>query len=228
MKHVIIMMFAYLYALSVVGQKVQFSTIYAPLHIASINDTPNPTLIQADGKNASLATIAINATQSTAIPLFGIGRGGGTTTSIYANNQAPLLHIRVNTQLLQTFNISQINSFVGINLGYNTQPSAQLEVSGTAKLGTNGAALNTIIRCVINKDVPTIVASGTYAFTAGFLGLPVGSAVSVSTDLALDPKLIIAYALVESTSFVLIIITNISTTNAVDPPAMNFYVTAIN
>ncbi len=210
------------------GQSIEFSKTFYPLKVSSINDTPNPTLIQADGKNASLATIAINATQSTAIPLFGIGRGGGTTTSFYANNQAPLLHIRVNAQLLQTFNINQINSFVGINLGYNAEPLAQLQVSGTAKLGTNGAALNTIIRGVINKDVPTIVASGTYVFAAGFLGLSVGSAVSVSTDLALDPKLIIAYALVESTGIITIITTNISTTNAVDPPAMNFYLTTIN
>lgn len=228
MKPIMIMFFAYLYALSVMGQKVQFSTIYAPLHIASINDTPNPTLIQADGQNASVATIAINATQSTAIPLFGIGRGGGTTTSIYVNNLSPLLNIRVNAQLLSTFNINQTNSFVGINLGYATQPSAQLEVNGTLKLGTNGTTLNRISKGMINKDVPTIVASGTYGFTLGLLGLSVGSAVSVSTDLALDPKLIIAYALVESTGFVTIIISNISTTNAVDPPAMNFYVTAIN
>ena len=173
-------------------------------------------------------TIAINATNSSAIPLLGIGRGSGTTTSIFANNQSPLLNIRVNSQLLQTFNISQTNNFVGINLGFNTQPSAQLQVNGTAKLGINATILNTIMKSVINKDVPTIVASGTYAFTYGLVGLSVGSAVSISTDLTLDPKLVIAYALVETPGQVTITITNISTTNAVDPPVMNFYITAIN
>ena len=227
MKNLLFILFA-ISLLDVKGQSIEFSTTIYALKVSSINDTQNPVLIQADGYNPTMATIAINATQSTAIPLFGIGRGSGTTTSIYANNLTPLLNIRVNSQLLQTFNISETNNFVGINLGFTTQPLAQLQINGTTKLGTNGTALNTIIKGVMNKDVPTIVASGTYGFTFGLLGLSVGSAVSVSTDLALDPKLVIAYALVENPGIVIIYITNISTTNAVDPPAMNFYVTAIN
>ena len=227
MKNLLFILFA-ISLLDVKGQSIEFSTTFYPLKVSSINDTQNPVLIQADGYNPTMATIAINATQSTATPYFGIGRGSGTTTSIYANNQSPLLNIRVNAQLLQTFNISQTNNFVGVNLGFSTQPLAQLQINGTTKLGTNGTVLNTIIKGVINKDVPTIVASGTYGFTFGLLGLSVGSAVSISTDLALDPKLVIAYALVENPGMVIIYITNISTTNAVDPPAMNFYVMAIN
>ena len=105
---------------------------------------------------------------------------------------------------------------------YCAQPSAQLEASGTLKLGINGTILNHILKGVINKDVPTIVASGSYVFTISALGFFVGSAVGVSTDLALDPKLVIAYAMVETANIITVIITNISTTNAVDPPAMNF------
>ena len=209
-------------------QTIEFSTTFYPLVVKSINDTPNPILIQAKGYDPNLATISINATQATAKPTFSFLRLGSNKAIFFANPSVPLFNLQSSSPNRQVLTIDATNNYVCINSFFSTPASANLEVLGTVQLGTNGTILNHILKVVINKDVPTIVASGTYTFNFGFSGLSVGSAVSVSTDLALDPKLVIAYAVVESANIVTIIITNISTTNAVDPPVMNFYVTAIN
>ena len=212
------------------GQKISFSSIYSVMHVTSINDTQNPTLIQADGYDANLATIAVNATQPNAASSFIIGRGvvGSNSTKIFADPTLPVLRFTANVQLFPTISVKNSNSFVGINLGQSIQPMAQLDVNGTVKLGNRGTVINSIIKGVINYDLPTIVATGNSSILFSANGLALGSAVSVSTDLALDPRIVIAYALVTQPNVVTIYITNISTTNAVDPPAMNFYVTAIN
>ena len=208
-------------------QKIEFSKTFYPLAIISQNDTQNPVLIRADGSNSGLATIAINTNNSTATPAFTIGRNGSNWGTISYNQSLNTLDIRAASQSFMTIRVNPVNNFVTINAP-NAPTNAQLDVNGTIKLGVNGTVLNRIYKTTFTLDFPTIAASQTSAMTFGvFNGTP-GSVVSVSPDITLDSKLIIAYAYVLQPGIAVLYITNISTTNAVDPPSMNFHATVIN
>jgi hypothetical protein len=210
-------------------QQIGFNKLFYPLEIISQNDTQNPVLIRADGNNASLATIAINSNNSTATSQFTIGRNGSNSAVLSYNQSLNNLEFRVNNQSFKAIRINATNNFVAIN-HFNVSPTlAQLEVYGTTKLGSNGTVLNSITKITKILDITTISAGQTGTITFILTGLaPLGSVVSVSPDANLDPRIIIDYVRVSATGVVDMVITNISLTNAVDPPSMNFHITVIN
>jgi hypothetical protein len=210
-------------------QQIGFNKLFYPLEVVSQNDTQNPILIRADGYNAGLATIAINSNNSTATSQFTIGRNG-SNSAIWAYNQLiNNLEFRISNQTFRAIRVNAANNFVAIN-HFNASPSlAQLEVYGTTKLGSNGTVLNSITKITKILDITTISAGQTGTMTFILTGLaPLGSVVSISPDANLDPRIIIDYARVSATGVVDMVITNISLTNAVDPPSMNFHITVIN
>jgi hypothetical protein len=210
-------------------QQIGFNKLFYPLEIISQNDTQNPVLIRADGNNASLATIAINSNNSTATSQFTIGRNGSNSAVLSYNQSLNNLEFRVNNQSFKAIRINATNNFVAIN-HFNVSPTlAQLEVYGTTKLGSNGTVLNSITKITKILDITTISAGQTGTITFILTGLaPLGSVVSISPDANLDPRIIIDYVRVSATGVVDMVITNISLTNAVDPPSMNFHITVIN
>jgi hypothetical protein len=210
-------------------QQIGFKKIFYPLEVVSQNDTQNPVLIRADGNNAGLAAISINTNNSTATSNFTIGRAGSNAAIVSYNQAINNLEFRVSNQSFMAIRVNAANNFVAIDY-FNASPTlAQLEVNGTTKCGANGTLLNSITKRTITFDIPTISAGQTTTLTF-FLNTvaPLGSVVSISPDAGLDPKLVIDYARVSSSGVVDVVITNISPTNAVDPPSMNFHITVIN
>lgn len=210
-------------------QQIGFNKLFYPLEVVSQNDTQNPVLIQADGNNAGLAAIALNTNNSTATSNFTIGRAGSNAAIISYNQSIKNLEFRVSNQSFKAIRVNDANNFVAI-ANFNISPTlAQLEVSGTTKCGANGTVLNSITKRTITVDIPTIPASQTGTLTFFLTAVaPLGSVVNISPDAGLDPKIVIDYARVSATGVVDMVITNISPTFAVDPPAMNFHITIIN
>jgi hypothetical protein len=210
-------------------QQIGFNKLFYPLEVVSQNDTPNPVLIQADGNNAGLATISLNTNNSTATSNFTIGRAGSNVAILSYNQKINNLEFRVSNQSFMAIRVNAANNFVAINYT-NTSPTlAQFEVYGTTLCGANGTVLNSITKRTITLDIPTISAGQTTTLTFFLTTVaPLGSVVSISPDAGLDPKLVIDYARVSASGIVDVVITNISPTFAVDPPAMNFHITVIN
>jgi hypothetical protein len=112
------------------------------------------------------------------------------------------------------------------NVGINTiTPAARLDVSGTVKLGTNGSVLNGIMKNTVSIDIPLLAAGAETAQTLTFANAAVGASVYVSPAAALT-GIVIAYARVSSAGNVEIKFVNTSAA-AVDPAAMNFFITVI-
>jgi hypothetical protein len=227
MKNAILIAFLFLRSNIGFCQRIELSKTFYPLAIISQNDTPNPVLIRVDGSNSGLATMAVNSNNSTGTPAFVIGRNGSNWGICSYNQSLNTLDMRVAAQSFMTIRVNPTNNFVTINAA-NAPTIAQLDVNGTIKLGVNGTVLNKISKTTVILDFPTIAASQTSFMTFGVLNASIGSVVSISPDVALDSKLIIAYAYISQPHFVTVVITNISTTNAVDSPNMYFHATVIN
>jgi hypothetical protein len=229
MKHLFLLVTFWILSNQGFCQQIGLNKFFYPLEVISQNDTQNPVLIRADGNNAGLATIVINTNNSTATPNFIIGRNGSNSAIWGYNQLIDNLELRVNNQSFKTIRVNAANNFVAINY-FNSSPTlAQLEVYGTTKLGANGTVLNSITKITKIMNISTISAGQTGTVTFILTGLaPLGSVVSISPDANLDPRIIIDYARVSVTGVVDMVITNISPTNAVDPPAMNFHITIIN
>ena len=209
-------------------QRIGLNKSFYPLEVVSQNDTQNPVLIRADGNNTGLAAIALNSNNTTATPYYAIGRNGSNSATFGYNQSINNLEFRVSNQTYMALRVNAANNFVAVNY-FNASPTnAQFEVYGTTKLGTTGTVLNSITKSTIILDIPTISANQTTTLTFLVLLAPMGSVVSISPDAGLDPRILIDYARVRATGIIDVVITNISPTNAIDPPAMNFHITVIN
>jgi hypothetical protein len=210
-------------------QRVELSKTFYPLEVISQNDTQNPVLIAAESSNAGLATIALNCNNSTATTLYSIWRGNSTSTNFGYDQSLNNLVIQAYNPTFKAIRINAANNFVAINTATISPTLAQLEVRGTTIFGSNGTVINSITKRTITLDIPTISAGQTTTLTFLLISVaPLGSVVSISPDAGLDSKLVIDYARVSASGVVDVVITNISPTNAVDPPAMNFHITVIN
>jgi hypothetical protein len=210
-------------------QQIGLNKFFCPFEVVSQNDTQNPVLIRADGYNAGLASIALNCNNSTATTLYSIWRGNSTSTYFGYDQLLNNLVIQAYNPTFKAIRINATNNFVAINTQYISPVLAQLEVNGTNKFGANGTVINSITKSTQIVNIPTISAGQTGTVILFLTGLaPLGSVVNISPDANLDPRIIIDYARVSATGVVDMVITNISPTNAVDPPAMNFHITVIN
>lgn len=216
------------------GQVIGLNSSAYPLFVKSQNDTPNPTLIRADGNEPTLATLVLNSTIANSKPIFLFSRKNNILNidsyiaQIRANTLANTLEIATLFSALSPIIVNLANNYVGINANSVPPTLANLEVRGIFKLGTLGTPLNGIAKTTFMFDLPIIPANQTTGFTLFVANAQVGSVISVSPEGILDPKIVIAYAFVTQTNIITVIITNISPTNVVDPPAMNFHVSVIN
>jgi trimeric autotransporter adhesin len=112
------------------------------------------------------------------------------------------------------------------NVAINTfSPAARLDVSGTVKLGAFGSVLNGILKNTVSINIPLLAAGAETTQTVTFFNAAVGASVYVSPAAALT-GIVIAYARVSSAGNVEIKFVNTSAA-AVDPAAMNFFITVI-
>jgi hypothetical protein len=113
------------------------------------------------------------------------------------------------------------NGNVGIN---RNNPSAKLDVNGTVKLGTNGTAINSIIRQSVMIDLPEL---DSIEWTSE--NIPVANAVEGATVYVTPsaelPGIAICYAMVTSPGNIKIKFMGMA--DAADMAAMMFYITVI-
>lgn len=112
------------------------------------------------------------------------------------------------------------------DVGIGVSPSAKLDVNGTVKLGSNGSMLNEIIKVTDNLDLPSINAVSSVTRTFTVTNAALGATVHVSPGSDLPDGIIIAYARVSAANTVTVKFTN-ATTNAINPAAMDYYITVI-
>jgi hypothetical protein len=113
------------------------------------------------------------------------------------------------------------------NIGVGTTtPESKLDVNGTAIIGSNGTALSEIIKATVSKDVASIAAGSSLIVDYTVTNSATTSTVYISPESDLANGLIIAYARVSAAGTVRAKFTNTST-SAIDPPSMNYYITVI-
>lgn len=118
-----------------------------------------------------------------------------------------------------------IDTLGNVGIGITT-PAALLDVDGTTKLGTNGTALTEVIKVTVNKDLPSIAVNNSYLETFAVSNAQLNSTVYISPATALADGLIICYAMVSGAGNVQVKFRNVSA-GAIDPAAMNFFITVI-
>lgn len=112
---------------------------------------------------------------------------------------------------------------VGIN---DNTPDAKLDVAGTTILGTNGTALNEIIKVTLAKDVSSIAAGGSLNVDFAVTNSALNSTVYISPETDLPNGMIIGYARVQAAGTVRVRFSNISA-GAIDLANMDYYITVI-
>ncbi|MBL0182314.1 MAG: hypothetical protein IPP96_08455 [Chitinophagaceae bacterium] len=115
------------------------------------------------------------------------------------------------------------NDFVGIN---TTTPVAHLDDNGTFKLGTNGTINSALIQDVVNVNVGSVPANGELDVIVPLANVATTAAVSVSPSADLPSGIIIAWARVSSSGNIKIRYRNL-TGGAIDPAAINYYISAV-
>jgi hypothetical protein len=114
------------------------------------------------------------------------------------------------------------------NTGIGTySPDAKLDVNGTVILGASGTMLTAVIKRTVTLNIPSIPANSSSIQTFSVTNAPTGSSVAISPATALSDGLVIAYARVSTLGSVEVKFYN-STGSAIDPPAMDFYITVVN
>ncbi len=113
-----------------------------------------------------------------------------------------------------------------VGIGTST-PTANLDVNGTTKLGTNGTVLTSVIKNSQSIDLPAIAPTGgVWVQTFAVPNAAVGSEVHVSPELALPDGIIMAYSRVSAANTVEVKFYNASFA-PVDPPVMNWHITVV-
>ena len=113
------------------------------------------------------------------------------------------------------------------NTGIATStPEAKLDVNGTAIIGTNGTVLTEVIKVTVNLDIIPMLAGGSALETFAVPNATLGSTAMISPAAALQSGIIIAYARVSAAGTVETRFIN-TTTGAINPPPMDFYITVI-
>ncbi len=107
-----------------------------------------------------------------------------------------------------------------------TTPATTLDISGTTKIGTLGTTVNAVIRATINRDITSIAVGGTSIQNFAVPNALTTGTAYISPAGGLTNGLVIAYARVSGAGNVEVKFTNTST-GAIDPAALDFYITVI-
>lgn len=116
------------------------------------------------------------------------------------------------------------NTLVGIGI---SAPITTLDVRGNFLLGTNGTAINEIIKLTVVGTIPAIGANGTTNFSLTVTNAAIGSTVSISPATALATGTTIAYGYVSAPGVVDVYAGNVTTTLIGVQTNVSFNVTVI-
>lgn len=116
------------------------------------------------------------------------------------------------------------NTLVGIGI---SAPTTTLDVRGNFLLGTNGTAINEIIKLTVVGDIPGLGSNGTGNFTLAVPNAVAGSTVSVSPATVLIDGTTIAYGLVTAANVVTVYVGNVTTGVIAQQLGVSFNVTVI-
>jgi hypothetical protein len=105
-------------------------------------------------------------------------------------------------------------------------PDAKLDVSGTVILGNNGTVITNMIKATMNVNLASVAANSSLIQTFTVANVVTSSTVSISPAIALADGLLIAYARASAANTIEVKFTNV-TGVAIDPGAMNYYITVI-
>lgn len=196
----------------------------ARLHIfngsSGITATPTDEFIIENSGNNFIQMM--NPQASEAGITFGLPTSIVSGGIVYNSGGSGALQFRNNANQNRMTIIS--NGNVGIG---TTSPTTKLDINGTAKIGTNGTAINEIIKVTVNNDIPSVAAGGQQLVTFSVTNAALNSSVCISPASALPAGLIIAYARVSVGGTVEVAFYNVKTA-AIDPAAMNFFITVVN
>ncbi len=104
--------------------------------------------------------------------------------------------------------------------------SANFEVNGTFRLGTQGTNLNAIVKATVNKDLPSIPANSSYIETFAVPNASTAASVMISPAMSMTDGLVIAYARVSAPGEVTVSFRN-TTSIPLDNTGMNWYITVV-
>jgi hypothetical protein len=150
---------------------------------------------------------------------------GGTGTTTFNSGEVLLgLGISSPTSSADLY-WDNTNSHARLGIG-TTAPSDTLDVNGDAQFGINGTTITNIIKASVNKDVASIAANSSRLEYYSVTNANTASRVIVSPNAALPNGIIIAYARVSAAGTIEIMFRN-TTGGAIDPAAMNYYITLI-
>lgn len=123
-------------------------------------------------------------------------------------------------------NSTKMSILANGNVGIGVSPSAKLDVNGDVKIGTNGTAINEIIKVTVNANLTSIAAFSTISRVFTVANAIVGSTVYVSPNDDLPDGIVIASARVSAANTVAVKFTNISAV-AINPLTMDYHITVI-
>jgi trimeric autotransporter adhesin len=182
--------------------------------------TSNPNSITTFEKNGT-GYIAILTPEANENGIsFGLSSSNVSGGIYYNSSAAKGLQFRTNG------NSTKMSILANGNVGIGVSPSAKLEVNGNVIVGTNGTAINEIIKVTVNADISSIAAISTISKTFTITNAALGSTVYVSPDGNLPDGIIIANARVSAANTVTVKFTN-ATTVALNPASMDYHITVI-
>ena len=196
----------------------------ARLHVfngsSGITGTPADEVIIENSANNYIQML--NPQANEAGLLFGLPTSLVSGGIVYNNNGSGALDLRTNNNVTQI----RIDNSGKVGVGTLT-PAATLDVNGNTKIGSNGTVLNHIIKVTVNRNIPSIAAADQQLVTFSVTNADLNSSVYISPATALPAGVIIAHARVSIAGTVEVAFYNAKTT-AIDPAAMDFYITVVN
>jgi hypothetical protein len=194
----------------------------ATLHVGGASSAVRVEGLAGTGTRVAVVTANGTLSTSTAAALDPTTASNGLTKSGNAFGLGGTL--TQNTTIDQAANdLSLLGGKIGIG---TAAPTASLDVSGTAKLGANGTAINAMIRLSANIDMTSVPAMGGSSFTVLVANATIGATVSVNPTDSLPDGLGIAYAYVSSPGTITIKFIN-ATASAIDPTALDYAILVV-
>jgi hypothetical protein len=180
-------------------------------------------------ENASAGTSVFMQLMNPSSSSFSIG--SGTELSFYRSGISFLADSAISFEaggFVQRMKIDKagiVNIPNALGIG-TSSPGADLDVNGTAIIGTNGTVLTEVIKVTINKNVASVNGNSSVTEVFTVPNVQTTSTVYISPATALANGLLIGYARVFPANNVEVRFTNV-TASSIDPPAMDFYITII-